>query len=159
MGSSTATTSRRTIRLATLEDAEADADRLVDADAAGQLRSSGNWTLGQALGHLSEWVQIGYRGMPMRVPWMVRLIGPMMRGRMIHGQMPAGVKLPGVEGGTFGTERLPTSTGRERLRDAYARLRTERPPERHPILGRMSHEDWIQLHLRHAELHLSFFQV
>jgi hypothetical protein len=27
---------------------------------------------------------------------------------------------------------------------------------RHPVLGKLTHEEWTQLHLRHAELHLSF---
>ena len=25
-----------------------------------------------------------------------------------------------------------------------------------PLFGRMTHEDWVRLHCRHAELHLSF---
>jgi hypothetical protein len=27
---------------------------------------------------------------------------------------------------------------------------------RHPVLGKLTHDQWKQIHLRHAELHLSF---
>jgi hypothetical protein len=36
------------------------------------------------------------------------------------------------------------------------RLRREPPTGPHVIFGRLPHEDWIKLQLRHAELHLSF---
>ena len=48
--------------------------------------------------------------------------------------------------------------------DAMKRLRTEvgrardagRMTRPSPILGRMSHNDWVRLPCRHAELHFSF---
>jgi FPC/CPF motif-containing protein YcgG len=44
----------------------------------------------------------------------------------------------------------------QRLRNAVARLQNERMTAKHPVLGQLNHDEWNQLHLRHAELHLSF---
>src|ERR687885_514061 len=45
---------------------------LADAERAGRLRRLGNWTLGQALGHLAAWAEYGYTGFPLRVPFFIR---------------------------------------------------------------------------------------
>ena len=44
----------------------------------------------------------------------------------------------------------------EMLRRAVERTKTQRMSARHPAFGALTHEQWVQLHLRHAELHLSF---
>jgi hypothetical protein len=33
------------------------------------------------------------------------------------------------------------------------------PAGPNPVLGKLSHQDWIKLNLRHAELHQSFFHL
>ena len=43
-----------------------------------------------------------------------------------------------------------------RFRAAMDRLRTTAPAAPNPVFGRLTHEQWIQLNLRHAELHLGF---
>jgi hypothetical protein len=35
-------------------------------------------------------------------------------------------------------------------------LKTQAPTAPSPILGTLTHEEWIAMHLRHAELHLGF---
>src|SRR5688572_27288102 len=152
-----ATSGRRTLRFDSIEQALADAQRLVEAEQAGSLRRTGNWTLGQALGHLAAWAGYCFDGYPIRTPRVIGWILRLRRQRFLHGAMPAGVHIPGVKGGTVGTEALSTDEGYARFRRAFERLRDERPMDRHPFLGRMSHDDWIALNLRHAELHLSFF--
>ena len=49
------------------------------------------------------------------------------------------------------------------VEDALARLvkgidrpDTENPEAAHPVFGKLAREEWLQLHLRHAELHMSF---
>ncbi|GIT29654.1 MAG: hypothetical protein Ct9H300mP1_17000 [Planctomycetaceae bacterium] len=44
----------------------------------------------------------------------------------------------------------------EHLEAAAQRLLTTPPTALHPYLGRMSDREWLALHLRHAELHMSF---
>ncbi len=50
-------------------------------------------------------------------------------------------------------------SGREALEqfvNAVARTSTERMTAPHPAFGRMTHDEWVVLNLRHCELHLSF---
>jgi len=44
----------------------------------------------------------------------------------------------------------------EKLRSPVARTKTKKMTANHPVLGKLTNEERTQLHLRHAELHLSF---
>jgi hypothetical protein len=151
---------RRALRFSSIDDVLQDIDGLVAADQAGTLRPLGNWTPGQILGHLAAWANYSYDGYPFKPPpWFIRIILRMKVKKYLRDGMPAGVRIPGVENGTFGTERLSTSEGAERLRRALRRLQSGEPAGHDsPAFGAMSHADRIQLNLRHAELHLSFLQ-
>jgi hypothetical protein len=70
--------------------------------------------------------------------------------------MMSGVRVGKVPGGTFGIDELSTVEGLNRFRSAMERLRNESPTLVNPVFGRLTHEKWIQLNLRHAELHLGF---
>jgi hypothetical protein len=43
------------------------------------------------------------------------------------------------------------------MRAAFERLAKQTPTTPNPIFGAMTHDEWVKLNLRHAELHLSFF--
>ena len=43
-------------------------EQLAAAEREGRLRSVGNWTLGQTLGHLAAWADYSYDGVPLKVP-------------------------------------------------------------------------------------------
>jgi Protein of unknown function (DUF1569) len=156
----TANVSRRKLRFASVEEALAEIDRIVDADRGGTLRQLGNWTPGQIMGHLAAWINYGYEGYPVRrPPWFIRFILRRMVKRYLRDGMPAGQRIPGVENGTTGIEPLGTVDGAERLRRAFTRLQSGEPRTHDsPAFGVMSLEDSIQLSLRHAELHLGFLQ-
>jgi len=149
-------TDRRPLRFERIDDVLADIDRVVAADEAGTLRRSGNWSAGQTFGHLAGWINYGYEGFPMRVPWFIRLILRMKVKKYLREGLPAGTHIPKVPGGTYATEELDTATGAERLRAALERLKTEPARYHSPAFGPMREEDRITGHLRHAELHLSF---
>jgi hypothetical protein len=149
---------RRTPRFANLDEVLADVAKLVAADREGRLVRVGNWTLGQALGHLAAWIGYGFDGPPTRPPWFVKLILRTRKSRYINHALPAGVHIPRVEGGTFATVRMTTDEGVEKYRQAIERLRAGCPEKPSVIFGRLTHEEWIRLNCRHAELHLSFFR-
>lgn len=78
-------------------------------------------------------------------------------GWFLRRGMPSGQRIPGVAGGTYGTELFTTAEGADRLRRALQRLTSNEPAKfDSPALGPMSHADRIRLNLRHAELHLGF---
>jgi hypothetical protein len=148
-------TGRRTLHFETFNEILEDAERLCSAK---QITALGNWTLGQALGHLALAMDMAIDGAKFRVPWYVRLVAPLFKQRMLSTSMPSGVQLP-----ADGQQQLiPTPTtssqqGLAELRRAIGRLQTTSQRAKSPVFGRMSREDWDRFHLRHAELHLSFF--
>jgi hypothetical protein len=152
-------TSRRTLQFLTIDDALAESMRLAAAEREGALATAGNWSLGQALGHLATWANFALDGYPasVRPPLPIRLVFRLFRNRVISKGMPAGVQIRGVPGGTLGTEPLSTDEGLSRLQTAMERLRRTKPAAPNPLFGPLTHEQWIQLNLRHAELHLGFF--
>jgi hypothetical protein len=157
-GADTAKSARRSLRFGTIDDALTELDRVVEADKAGKLRRTGNWSTGQTLGHVAAWIDYGYDGYPMRPPpFFIRWILKRKLKQMLAGGMPAGVRIPGVAAGTYGIETLSLEEGATRLRRAFQRLKGGEPAKfDSPAFGPMSHEDRVRLNLRHAELHLGF---
>jgi hypothetical protein len=78
--------------------------------------------------------------------------------RFLYGTMPAGVRIPRVEGGTLATDPTSTDDGLAHFRRSLTRIRDEAPTTRHSLFGALRHDEWIACQLRHAELHFSFFR-
>ena len=151
---------RRPLRFSALDEMLADVERIAAAERAGKLRRTGNWTAGQTFGHLATWINFAYDGYPpdMKPPWFIKVILKFQKNKFVRGPMPSGVKIPGVEGGTKGTEPIGLDEGLTRLRSAINRLSAAAPTHPNPIFGPMSHDEWKGMHMRHGELHLSFLQ-
>jgi hypothetical protein len=149
---------RRRLRFESIDDALAEADRLATAERQGRLIRRGEWPLGQMLGHLATWAIFAHDGYPPEVhpPLPIRLIARLFRNRIITKGMMPGMKVGRVPGGTLGLEPMSVENGLARYRDAMQRLRTTAPTIPNPVFGPLTHEQWIQLNLRHAELHFSF---
>ena len=149
---------RRALRFQSIDAAVAEADALVALAGEQRLDHAGNWQLGQTLGHLATWANFAHDGYPpeIRPPLPLRFVLRLARNRMLSRGMPAGVRIGRVPGGTLGMEPLEPQEGLRRFRAAMDRLRREAPSLPNPIFGRLTHEQWIQLNLRHAELHLGF---
>ncbi len=146
----------RKLRFKNINDVHSEIDRIVAAERTGTLRRSGGWTTGQVFGHLATWITYGYEGYPMRVPWFIRFILRFRVKRYLRDGMPAGVRIPNVAGGTYGTELLSTAEGTQRLRAALERLGREPATFDSPAFGKLTDEQRVALNLRHAELHLGF---
>jgi hypothetical protein len=158
--SAAAPAGRRQLRFAVIEDLLLDIERMLVADKQGHIRALGTWAPGQILGHVAAWIEYGYDGYPMKPPpWPIRWLLRWQLKKYLRQGMPSGVRIPKVEQGTYGIEVLPTDVAAERLRRALRRLQAGEPAKYDsPAFGSMSHDDRIQLNLRHAELHLSFLQ-
>ena len=148
---------RRVLHFNSMDELTADVDRLVAAERAGRLRRLGNWTLGQTLGHLATWMDFAFTGSPLNPPWIIKMIIRLKKKQFFQGPMPAGVKIPGVEGGTVGTADVPLDEALPHFRKAADRLKNEAPALPHNIFGKLPHDQFIAMNLRHAELHLGFF--
>jgi hypothetical protein len=147
---------RRVLRFDSIDQMLAEVDRLVASEKAGRLKQLGNWTLGQTLNHLATWIEYGYIGCPLKPPFFIRWILKLQRNKFLRGPMPAGVRIPRVEGGTLAIDPMPLDEALPRFRRMAERLKTEPPTEPSPALGKLTHDEAIALNLRHAELHLGF---
>ena len=146
----------RTLHFESLDQVMAEAERVAEAERGGRLRCLGNWTVGQTLGHLACWMEYCYTGVPLKVPFYVRWLLRLRKRKFLYAPMPPGLKIPTVKGGTLATEVVPLEAALVQLRKAATRLQAEAPTLPHPIFGALKHDEWIALHLRHAELHLGF---
>ena len=146
----------RKLRFGSVAELRREIDLLVAAEEAGTLRRSGNWTLGQIFGHLATWINYGYEGYPMRVPWFVRFFVRMQFRSYVRNGLPRSLRIPKVEAGTYGTDVLSTQEGARQLRAALDRLAREPATHDSPAFGKISEADRTELTLRHAELHLGY---
>jgi hypothetical protein len=144
---------RRELDFGSLDEVLADAERLV---AFPGTKILGNWPLSQLLTHLATMINGSIDGTSAKAPWFIRLVGPLLKGRVLKNKMSPGFKLPKDVEVRFFPAKTSPQEALEQLRTAVGRLQNERMTTRHPILGKLTHEEWTRLHLRHAELHLSF---
>jgi len=150
------TSTRRSLRFDRIDQVLADIDSLAEAETNGTARCLGNWTFGQNLNHLATWVDYAYEGLPYKIPFVIRCVARPLKKRILTKPMKPGMRLPNTSGGTLATEVVATDEALSHLRKTLARLACECPVRPHPMFGPMHHDEWIALHLRHAELHLSF---
>jgi hypothetical protein len=144
---------RRKLAFRSLEDVLAEAERL----ARDPARTLGNWSIGQILDHLAAWMEFSIDGVPARVPWLVRLFARPFRSWVLRRPMPAGFRWPEETAKRVCPQRpVSVEEGLEHLRRAVGRLRAESRRAPSPLLGKLTPDQWEQLHLRHAEHHLSF---
>jgi hypothetical protein len=90
------------------------------------------------------------------LPRIVRFgVRVFMKRKILSEPMRAGFKLPKSASGLIPP---PTSLeeGLQAIRQAIQRLKTESKRGPNSVLGRLSIEEWNQLHCHHAELHHSF---
>lgn len=148
----------RSLRFETIGECISEVQRIAEADREGRLSTKGNWSAGQILSHIAAWIEYGYDGYPMgKPPFFIRWILKLRVKKMLEQGMPRGVRIPGVQGGTFGMDQEGAAKAAERLIAALRRLESgELCPYESPAFGPMSHEDRIRLNLRHAELHLGY---
>lgn len=143
---------RRELSFQSLQDVLNDVERLVSSPST---RTLGNWSLGELLNHLTMTMNNSIDGFQVKAPFIIRLLGPFFKKAALKKITP-GIRLPrSAESAAF----PPSSSLHESLnefRKAVYRTMMENMEAAHPAFGRMTHDEWTQLHLRHSEMHLSF---
>jgi hypothetical protein len=152
---------RRQLRFESIEDALIELDRIEVAEQRHALRAVGNWTPSQIMTHIAAWIEYGWNGYPMKsLPFFFRWILRRMRYKFLRDGLKAGVRIPGIAGGTTGAEKVPMPVAMSRLRSAFKRLQANEPLKYgSPVFGMLKWDEHVQLQLRHAELHLSFLSI
>ncbi len=144
---------RRKLHFESLDEIVADAQRLVDSPNTKML---GNWPLERILSHLTMALNRSVDGFNAKAPIFIRLIGRFVKSGILRKGMPAGRMLPKEVVVSFYPEVPSTQHAMRNLAAAVQRVGKEQMTANHPVFGKMTHEEWRQLHLRHSELHLSF---
>ena len=146
-------TGRRTLRFSSLSEAISDAESLV----AKPCRTVGNWTLGQNLDHLARTARIGFEGPHILAPWFLRtFVAPFLKKGFVSKSMPAGFQFTPQMTAFRPDDNADAKAALNELRKQFSRLEREAPTAPHAFFGKLTHEEWIGVHLRHCELHLSF---
>lgn len=145
---------RRSLRFGRMSDIRADVEML---DAAPSIRTTGNWTAAQNVDHVAALIEGSLDGIPVRGPLWMRMMGKLVRSSALNKPMRPGFKLPKAMREFGPSEDVTWEQALGRLRAVVERIENgARMEEPSPFLGELSHEEWEQLHCRHAELHLSF---
>lgn len=154
---------RRTLSFHCTGCLRADLAEIESAAREGRLGQTGNWTPGEILDHVAKTWEFSIDGFPadMKSPFFVRLIARLMKGRMTSGKtLPAGFKLPKEASAFLPQPGTTAEAGLARLRRLIDRLdsgaRCDKPS---PAFGPMTHDEWMRLHLAHAQLHLGFIDL
>jgi hypothetical protein len=143
---------RRQLHFDRIEDILADVEQL----NRGKVKTLGNWSGGQILVHLAGVMNGSIDGIHLRLAWPIRFFGRLLKRRILSKPMPAGFKLKGRAAAALVPPQTSWQDGVDVIRKAIQRQQTEAKREPSPFLGRLTREQWEQLHCRHAELHLSF---
>jgi hypothetical protein len=152
---------RRQIHLQSSSDLLAEVDRIQASAAVGAVRPLGNWTAAQAFQHLAKFIEYSFDGFPFRYPWPLRvgswLVGKLSWRWLLQLAFRPGFTNPRVAAAVEPDADVTLEDAAQRLRRQVRRILSgERMLQRSPTGERLSHEQWIECHLRHAELHLSF---
>jgi len=152
---------RRLIRLNSIDDLVAEVDRVTAATAAGTMRSLGNWSPAQIFWHVGRLVELSFDGFPFRYrrgpAWIIRLLRLLSWRWLIALAFRPGFKNPPQAATLEPDPAVSVDVATAYLKQQLARIRGGEPMTQEcSVDGPYSHEQWVYIHLRHAELHLSF---
>lgn len=150
---------RRQLHFHTLADILRDVEELgaVTSETGESICADGNWTPAQIVEHLTFFIDGAIDGFSFQAPLVLRIIVKFFRKGILHKPMKPGIKLPADMSIVLPDRETTWDDAVSALRDAVARIDAgERMTQPSPLLGAMTHEDWVNLHCRHAEMHLSF---
>ena len=146
-------TERRSLSFSSMDDILADAESLA---ASGGIRTTGGWRPGQNLQHVARFIRCSVEGFDGLFPWPVRAIGRLIRKRVVRMSLKPGFKVPGRFDALRPDDEATVAQGLDELRRVVALAKERGMAQASPILGELSHDEWEQLHCRHAEMHFSF---
>lgn len=156
----TKTAERRDLDYQSLDEVIADLGRIEASMEAGTLTSTGNWTPGENMEHTGKFLSFAIDGFPSLAPLPVRLMMILFikKKAITPGKpIPAGFQLPKAAGYMLPTPGISAREGYDLLRQQVGRLEAgERMTHPSAIFGKLTHEQWLIIQLKHMSLHLSF---
>lgn len=141
-----------------VEELRAELNTIEAAHNAGTLSTAGGWTVGQNLYHCARFMDCAFDGFDLKMPWPFRVMGKLFIKPMLskpNAQMKPGFKgTPALEA----TGDVSFEDGMANMSAAVAKLEAgEKMTQDSPFLGKMTHEQWVAVHLNHCRMHFGFF--
>lgn len=142
--------SRRELHFETMQDILNEVESL----ASGPVISLGKWTPAQNIDHIRSVIRVAHAGTDFKMPLAYRILGKVLKGYFLKSSFKAGMKTePIFEPPAEITMEQALAAFREDVEIASRPGAMSQPS---PLFGAMTHEQWVQLNCRHAELHLGF---
>jgi hypothetical protein len=155
---------RHRVRLQTIDDLAAEVERVIAAGAAGTVRPLGNWSPAQVLWHIGRLMEFSIDGFPFRYrrgpQWLIRVLRLLAWRWLIALAFRPGFKNPPEAAALEPDPSVSLPVAAAYLQQQIARIRSgEQMTQACSVEGAYSHEEWVYIHLRHAELHLGFLAI
>jgi hypothetical protein len=150
--------------LQAVEDLVAEVERVVAAAVAGRVRPLGNWSPAQVLWHLGKLMELSFDGFTWRYrrgpQWLTRPFRLLAWRWLIRLAFRPGFRNPPEAAGLAPAAAVSLEEAAAYVRRQIERIRSgERMTQEAAVEGAYSHDQWVYIHLRHAELHLSFLGI
>ena len=150
----------RKLDYANLDEMLADVDDLLQYG----YERSGNWTLGQAAGHVAEWISFPMDGFP-TPPLLMRSAFRVMRVTGVAQRMAKNILADGFKPGTpTAPVTVPDASysdqaGVARLRAVVQQLKQfDGPLQESPLFGPLDHATHVRVSLLHGAHHFGFLK-
>lgn len=146
----------RRLEFTTLDDAIAEIHRLQEHG----YEQAGQWTLGQICHHLAFVTRGSLDGFPpgVKAPKLLRFLMARTKPLWLNRPFPKGIKLNGALAALRPPEpdSIDENAAVEDAITSLKRLQTEAQRHPSPAAGKLTREEWDNLHRRHAAHHLGF---
>ena len=130
-----------------------DAEQMVATDS----KTIGNWSHGQIIQHVARSMHKAMDGTAAAPPWYMKLMAKFMKKPFLTKPMSPGFKLPPRMLSDFGPDDDVTPEDAvQELREAVQAMQSLPPTINHFIFGKISEQEYLLAHCRHAEMHFSF---
>jgi hypothetical protein len=155
---------RRAVSLETIDELEAEVDRIMAAATEGKLKTLGNWSAGQILWHIGRLIEFSIDGFPFcyrrGLQWLTPILRWISWRCLISLAFRPGFRNPSEAAALEPDPAIALDAAAGYLRQQIGRIRSgERMTKMCSLDGAYSHEQWIYIQLRHAELHLSYLAL
>jgi len=151
----------RTLHFEALDDLLAEAKRIA---ARPDAPTRGNWSPAQNIWHVARYIQASVEGYPFTSPLWMRLLGPLLKRRMISKPMATGFNAPAnvkrhmePTGNAAGEVTMDTAIALMQAQVDAAKAKGFIPAN--PVFGKMTKDQWVALHCRHAEMHFGLIEL
>lgn len=147
----------RELHFSNLDEILAEAKRIA---AQPECPSRGTWTPAQNIWHVGRVILASVEGFPADVPFFFKLVGPLLRNRFTQRAFNPGITVPSKLAEHFVADSTVTANqALELFEQAVAKRRDQGYIPASPLFGKMTSQQWEQMHCRHAEMHFGLIEL